>query len=78
MALASSRRRGITSCSAGSSLTARALCPVSRHSTDIDMLVSSFDQIVSRISATSGDSIEASEGLASFAEKRAANWGGKG
>ena len=50
----------MTSVSAGSSLTPRAVCPVSRHSTDIDMLVRSFDQIVSLISATSGDSIAAS------------------
>ena len=54
MPLASSSRRGMTSASAGSSLTPRAVCPVSRHSTDIDMLVRSFDQIVSRISRDLG------------------------
>ena len=59
MLLASSSRRGTTSCSAGSSRTARAVCPVNRHSTDIDMLVRSFDQIVSLIRVTGGDSIDA-------------------
>ena len=39
----------MTSRSAGSSRTARAVWPVNRHSTDIDMLVRSLDQIVSRI-----------------------------
>ena len=37
----------------------RAVCPVSRHSTDIDMLVSSLVQIVSRMLATGADVIEA-------------------
>ena len=58
-ALASSSRRGMTSRKAGSSRTARAVWPVKRHNTDIDMLVKSFDQIVSRISLTGGDSIAA-------------------
>src|SRR6266404_3156824 len=59
MLLASSSRRGMTSRMAASSRTARAVCPVNRHSTDIDMLVKSFDQIASLISATSGEAIPA-------------------
>ncbi len=39
---------------------ARGLSPVSRHSTDSDILVSSFVQIASRMSATGGDSSFAS------------------
>ena len=38
---------------------ARAVWPVNRHSTDIDMLVSSFDQMVSLICATCDDWIDA-------------------
>ena len=52
----------MTSCKSGSSRTARAVCPVNRHKTDIDMLVKSFDQIVSLIRATGGKSIEAPSG----------------
>ena len=59
IALASSRMRGITCCSAGSSRTARAVCPVSRHRIDIDILVRSFDQMVSRICAGGADAIDA-------------------
>ena len=55
IAFASSSRGGITSFSSGSSRTARAVWPVNRHMIDIDMLVSSFDQIVSLICATAAE-----------------------
>jgi hypothetical protein len=59
MLLASSSSRGTTSRRAGSSRTPRAVCPVIRHSTDIDMLVRSFDQIASRIRGAGGEAIAA-------------------
>jgi len=49
---------------AGSSLTARAVWPVNRHSTDIDMLVNSLDQIASLIRGTGGDWSPASSSMA--------------
>ena len=59
MRSASSSSRGTTSCKAGSARTALAVCPVIRHSTDIDMLVKSFDQIASLIFGAGGDAIAA-------------------